>query len=434
MTKLRATRDPFDELQGLVDAISGAKRVEAKSLVKELCRFLDGLTATRRTRVIERLVKLPRSEQSQIHGVICKHAYWLSSHGPAGPGAPLLKELGEALKAQVDSLPDPGPIGGRSLTAEEWRAIHAAHFASILVQCGWPEALGRAAGEDLTRLDKPARTVEEWTAELVTVGAAEESAAVAAKWAHDTGRFYAKTSRELGRDLDDTIRDEWIRMGMSSTDADAFVEDDRRNRKWSAASDAALPAKVLADKRAAEDAIRKACPRVAKRADTVAKALAALAVETTPAGAAAALRDGVMGELTSAIWAASPQSPTIFELVRKEHRAANGSPYQWHHTATATDEMVDAIAEGAALHGVLDAAEALKALADEARTWGDALKRGRGRPTKPGVDGALALKERGLKPTQLAMVLDRHGLKLDGKSPAEAARQAAKTRRRRTKR
>jgi hypothetical protein len=139
-----------------------------------------------------------------------------------------------------------------------------------------------------------------------------------------------------------------------------------------------------------------------------------------------------MGELISAISAAIPQSPSVFEIVQREHAEAKGSPYQWYDAASAMDELVNAIAEGGTLERALVAARAVKTIADEARTWAKALNRERGRPTKPGVDGAVALKAKGLKPTQMAMVLDRHGLKLEGYSPAEAARQADKTRRRRT--
>jgi hypothetical protein len=236
----------------------------------------------------------------------------------------------------------------------------------------------------------------------------------------------------LGRDLDDVMRDDLIKSGMSPENANAISADSRRNRKWIAASNAALPAKLLADQRSVEDAIRRGCRSIAKHADAIAAALAALAVETTPDCAAARLRDGAMGELISAISAAIPRSPTVFEIVQRAHPGTRGSPYQWYDAASATDEMVDAIAEGGSPVRAPVAARAVKAIADEARTWAEALNRGRGRPTKPGVDGAVALKAEGLKPAQIAMVLDRHGLKLDGYTPAEAARQAEKTRRRRT--
>jgi len=302
----------------------------------------------------------------------------------------------------------------------------------VLVQCGWPEELGRAAAEDLTRLEGPARSIEQWTKELVTAGVAAENAAAAAQGAHDLGRFYAELAQESGRDLDDVMRDDLIKSGMSPEAADALNADWRRNRKWLAASDAALPAKLLADRRTVEAALRKKCPNIARQAEAIATALAALAVRTAPDRVAAGLRDGGMGKLIAAISAAVPESPTVFEIVQKGHPSAKGSPYQWYEAASAMDELVNAIAEGGTVDRALAAARAVKVIADEARTWAEALNRGRGRPRKPSVDAAVALRANGLKPAQMAMVLDRHGLKLDGYTPAEAARQAAKTRRRRT--
>lgn len=425
-------RNPLDELQGLARALSGSEDERSKSQAEKLCRFLEGLTERERGRVVAGLVKLPRADQAQVHSVVVQHAYWLSSDGPAGPGAPLLRELLEALDAQVDSLPDPGPTGHPSRSADEWRVIYASQLAMALIQYGWPDALGRAAAEDLTRFDGLGRTVEQWAEELVTAGITAKSATAAAQWAHDMGRFYAESAQELGRDLDDVIRDDFIKSGMSSEDANAISAKLRRDRKWLAASNAALPAKVVADKRAVEDALRRECQTIAKHADAIAATLAALIVETTPDRSAAGLRDGAMNELTSAISAAIPQSPTVFEMVQRQYPMAKGSPYQWYDAASATDELVDAIAKGGALDRAHVAAQAVKRIADEARTWAEVLNRGRGRPTKPGADGAVALKAHGLKPAQMAMVLDWHGLRLDGYTPAEAARQAAKTRRRRT--
>lgn len=424
-------RHPFSELRMLVTAVIGSDRGPRTEQAAALCRFLDALTERGRSRIVAGLMKLPRAEQARIHRVIVDHAYWLSSEGPSGPGARLLGEISDGLHAQVDSLPDPGPAGGRSRTAEEWRAIHAAHLASLLTQNGWPDALGRAAAEDLTRLDGPSRSLDTWTKELIAAGAAAENATQAVQGAHELGRFYASCSNEMGRDLDEVMRDDLIRSGLAPGDADAISADWRRNRKWLAASDAALPAKLLDDKRAAEEVIRKGCGRIAKYADAVAADLRRLATETTPAPLAASLRDGRMGELATAASAALPKSPSVFAIVQREHPGAKGSPYLWYEAVSATDELVDEIARGAPLDRVLVAAALLKTLAEEARTWAHALARGRGRPTKPGVDGAVALRAQGLTPPQIAMVLDRHDLKLDGYTPAEAARQAEKTRRRR---
>jgi hypothetical protein len=425
-------RAPFDELRALATAVSTNGGVGPTSRAEELCDFLEALTPRARTQVVARMVRLPRAEQARVHRVVVEHAYWLSSDGPAGPGAALLQELREALNAQVDSLPDPGPTGLPSRTAEEWRASHASHMAAVLVQSGWPDEIGRAAAEDLTRLEGPARRIEQWTKELMTAGVAAEDAAAAAQGAHDLGRFYAELAQESGRHLDDVMRDDLIKSGMSPEAADALNADWRRNRKWLAASDAALPAKLLADRRTVEAALRKECPNIARHANAIATALAALAVQTAPDRVAAGLRDGTMGKLIAAISAAIPQSPTVFELVQKGHPSAKGSPYQWYEAASATDELVNSIAEGGTPDRAVVAAREVKVIADEARTWADALSRGRGRPRKPSVDAAVALKAKGLKPAQMAMVLDRHGLKLDGNIPAEAARQAAKTRRRRS--
>jgi hypothetical protein len=236
----------------------------------------------------------------------------------------------------------------------------------------------------------------------------------------------------MGRDLDEVMRDEWIKAGMSTEQADAAVADSRRNRKWLAASNAVVPATLLVKSRAVEDALRKACPLIAGHADAVAAALAAVAIQTTPGQSATELRDGALGKLASAISAAIPSSPTIFDMVAREHPEAKGSPYRWYQAVSVIDEVVEAIVEGGTADGVLEAARAVKTIADESRTWSKALGRRRGRPTKPGVDGALALSAKGFKPAQVAIVLDRQGLTLDGYTPAEAARQAAKTRRRRT--
>jgi hypothetical protein len=425
-------RSPFYELQKIVRAMASSDSERPRPGAEELCRFLEELTEQARARLVADLVKLPRAEQAEVHGAIVEHAYWLTSDGPAGPGAPVLKELLDALNAQVDSLPDPGPTGLPRRTAEDWRASHAAHLASALSQCGWPEGLGRAAAADLTLLDGPKCTVEQWTEELVMAGATRESATAAAQWAHDVGRLYAESSQDLGRDLDDVMRDDLIKSGMSSEHADAISADWRRNRKWLAASNAALPAKLLADERSTEDALRNECRSIAKHADAIAAALAALSVATAPDRSAVELRDGAMGELISAITAAIPRSPTVFGMVQRRHPAAKGSPYQWYEAASATDDLVNEIAEDGTLDRTPAVARAVKTIADEARTWAQALNRRRGRPTKPGVDGAVALKAKGLKPAQIAMVLDRHGLELDGYTPAEAVRQAEKTRRRRT--
>lgn len=425
-------RDPLDELRALATAVSTNEGDRSTSRAEELRGFLEALTPRERAQVVARMVKLPRAEQAQVRRVVVQHAYWLTSDGPAGPGAPLLQELHDALNAQADSLPDPGPTGLPSRTAEEWRASHASHLASVLFQGGWPEELGRAAAEDLTHLDGPGRTVGQWTNELMTAGVPAESAAAAAQWAHDLGRFYAQLSKEMGRDLDEVMRDDLIKSGISSEGADALNAEWRRNRKWLAASDAALPAKLLSDRRAVEAALRKKCPSIARHADAVAMALVALAVRTSPDRAAARLRDGMMGKLIAAISAALPNSPTVFGIVQKGYPSATGSPYQWYEAASTTDELVNEIAEGGTPARALEAARSTQVIAGEARTWAEALIRGRGRPQKPSVDAAVALLAYGLKPAQMAMVLDRHGLKLDGYTPAEAARQAAKTRRRRT--
>lgn len=419
---------PLENLLALVSGMVGShgKRGARQA---ELCRFLDGLSERDTTSIAKGIAELPEAQQRQVHRTIVTHAYWLSGDGPAGAGAPLLKALEEALNAQVDSFPDPGPTNGSLRSAEEWRASYASHLAVVLIQHGWPEALGRAAAEDLTRLSGPERTIERWAEDLVEAGALPESAAAGVKWAHDLGRFYAKSSQNLGRDLDDVMVADLIERGMSAEDAKATSTAWRRDRKWLAATDAVLPAKILADKRSTEDVLRKNCRTIAKHADRVAAVLAGLVLETKPDRSAASLRDDGMGKLTLAISAAIPHSPTIFQLVQRDHPGASGSPYQWFDGASAVDDLVDAIAEGATPGGALGAARAVKAIADEARTWADALSRGRGRPTKPGVDAAVALEAKGLSPPQIAMVLDRHGFGLDGSSPAEAARQAVKMRR-----
>src|SRR4051812_25765277 len=97
---------PFYELQALARAISGGDGEHPAPPPNELRRFLERLTERERAQVIARMVKLPRAEQAEVQQAVVQHAYWLSSAGAAGPGAPLLRELLEALNAQVDGLPD----------------------------------------------------------------------------------------------------------------------------------------------------------------------------------------------------------------------------------------------------------------------------------------------------------------------------------------
>ena len=106
---VRRKGDPFDQLQGLVRAISGDDGERSTTAPEQLRRFLQKLTKRERAQVIARMVKLARAGQAKVHQAVVQHAYWLSSAGPAGPGAPLLQELLEALNAEVDALPDPGP-------------------------------------------------------------------------------------------------------------------------------------------------------------------------------------------------------------------------------------------------------------------------------------------------------------------------------------
>jgi hypothetical protein len=399
-----------------------------------LRQFLGDLTARQRARVVRGLSKLPRAERERIRGVIADHAATFTGDEREDPGAVLLQELLEAEDAWVDTLPDAG--GPPRLTAEDWRRMFAESFTLGLQQSGWPVEVAKGIADDASRFEGPERSSDDWIAALTAAGASQAMATSVVpqvlRWGRETA---AKAKAEAARTTDDNMREWLAENGCPPEMLDAATAKARRGRKWHEVTDAVAPARVLADKRAVEDALRKACPEIARKAEAAASALLALITDGTPARALE-LRDGLMADLAVAISSALREgaSGVILAEVCREHPNATGTPGAWYDTAYAAQELANVIAEGAVLDvpAVAEAARTVKGIAAEARTWDAAVKRQAKRPTKPGADGAVALHGRGLRPAQIKLVLDRYDLRLSPHTSA-SVRQAIHARRKASK-
>ena len=231
---------------------------------------------------------------------------------------------------------------------------------------------------------------------------------------------------------DEVLRDHFIENGSTPDEANALVVEYRQGRRRSGANAAVTPARVASDMREIEDKLRAACPVIAKRAETVAGKMGALAVKST-ISAAANLRDGPMGALAVAISKAMPHSGVVFEAVRRRHPDGSGSPWQWDDRAFAARELSHAVAEGATVESarIIDAARDVTTIAAEARSWIAALgARAPRRPTNPALDAAEELYGQGFSWAQIAELLDRRDLDVQPHTP-EIIRKSVLARRRR---
>jgi hypothetical protein len=222
------------------------------------------------------------------------------------------------------------------------------------------------------------KVIEEWTVNILrSQGLPEEKArAVAAE---------PEPSEE------EWLRGELLAMGGCTEEQVAnAVALWRRQGKWIAVSNAVEPAESAARAQARNKELRTLAPKIAKLAATAAQDLQVLLV--TP-GNAATVKDRVILLLVRAL----EEARLVADIV----------PWaRW---------LVDKISRGEfpTADDVLLVARGLTAVAEEARALATKLVRGRGKPPKPAVDGAVALDARGLDPRQIATVLDHKNLRLD---------------------
>ncbi len=214
---------------------------------------------------------------------------------------------------------------------------------------------------------------------------------------------------------EDLMRDDLRAMGGPPEAVEEALADYRRQGKWAAASDAVVPAEMAAKAQERDKEMRTLAPQIARQAEGAVRALTTMGAAPQEA---AAIRDGVFTTLAS--------------TVNKALLA--GAPSRWGDAVFQARQFVNTVAKcvPSDVARLAQAARDIAALGAEAGVLATKLARGRGRPSKPALDGAGALKGQGLTWSQTAVVLDEKGLNLEPHTPENIRKSVLARRRKRT--
>lgn len=210
---------------------------------------------------------------------------------------------------------------------------------------------------------------------------------------------------------EDMVRHGLLAMGVQPAEVDQSMVVWRRQGKLAAVNDVAEPAAQAARAKERDDEMRKVVPRIAELSKQAARDVSALCVAPQEAQT---MLEGILASLLGAV----------------NESGVVGAPARWSEIVTDAVNVVGAMAEGKIqdANWLLKAARNLASMAKEAEDLAAKLKRKRGRPSKPALNAAAALKAQGLTWSQTAMVLDENELNLKSHS-AETVRKSVQARR-----